>query len=157
DIARTAFLTMDAWLAGIESDRSSAPLAAKVVADKPAAAVDACWPASTLTQGGPEVVDPGYAGACGQAFPYYGDARQAAGQPLTGTVLACTLRPLTPRDLPGLTVAEWLRLRRAFPHGVCDWSRPGVGYQPSFPWITFAGGPGGQPLGPPPRSFPLHH
>src|SRR5262249_54183450 len=86
DIARTAFLTMDAWLAGIESDRSSAPLAAKVVADKPAAAVDACWPASTLTQGGPEVVDPGYAGACGQAFPYYGDARQEAGQPLTGTV-----------------------------------------------------------------------
>src|SRR5262249_28752923 len=28
DIARTAFLTMDAWLAGIEADRSSARLAA---------------------------------------------------------------------------------------------------------------------------------
>ena len=49
---------------------------------------------------------------------------------------------------------EWTQVQAAFPSGVCDWSKPGVGQQPSTPWLTFAGGPGGQPLGPPPTSQP---
>jgi hypothetical protein len=35
---------------------------------------------------------------------------------------------------------------------VCDWSRPGVGQQPARPWATYADGPGGHPLPPPPTS-----
>jgi hypothetical protein len=146
---------MDAWLAGIEADHRSLPAAAKVRAHKPAAAVDACWPASTTTQGGAEVVDPEYAGACGQAFPHYADARQVAGQRVSGTTLKCQLRPLHRRDVPGLSDVDWARVRAAFPAGVCDWSRRGVGYQRSLPWMSFAAGPGGQPLGSQPRSAPI--
>jgi hypothetical protein len=36
---------------------------------------------------------------------------------------------------------------------ICDFSRPGVGQQPPIaPWLTFSAGPGGVPLGPPPKS-----
>ena len=48
--------------------------------------------------------------------------------------------------------AEWAQLQATFPGGVCDWSKPGVNQQPSTPWLTFAGGPGGQQLGPAPTS-----
>jgi hypothetical protein len=156
DIAARALLTMDAWLAGIEADHSAAPRPAKVLAHKPAAAVDACWPASTLAAGGPEVVDPDYTGACAQAFPHYGDARQVAGQRISGVALSCALRPLHRADATGATDAEWAQLQAAFPRGVCDWSRRAPGYRRSLPWMSFAAGPGGRPLGDPPRSFPIH-
>jgi hypothetical protein len=155
DISLDAFLTMDRWLAGIEADTTGAPLAAKVLSHKPAEAVDACWMENTRTQGGPRTVDPGYTGACGLAFPRYGDAREVAGQPVSGTALKCQLGPLRRQDLPELGDAKWSRLEAAFPDGVCDWSRPGVSYQPSLPWMTFAGGPGGEPLGAAPHSFPV--
>jgi Tannase-like family of unknown function (DUF6351) len=153
DIALHAFLTMAQWLDGITGDHSNRPLARKVIAHKPAAAVDACWPDGTLAAGGAEVVDPEYAGTCGRTFPHYGDARGVAGDPLTGQVLKCQLRPLDPRDYAvGFDAAQWATMRTIFPAGVCDYRRPSVGHQPSVPWLTFAAGPGGEPLGPPPGS-----
>jgi hypothetical protein len=53
------------------------------------------------------------------------------------------------------TDAQWARLQAAFPTGVCDWNQPGVDWQPSLLWPTFANGPGGEPLTPPPVSQPL--
>lgn len=156
EITLAALLTMDAWLAGIEADHRPLPRAAKVRAHRPAAAVDACWPASTTTSAGPQVIDPEYAGACGQAFPHFGDARQVAGQRLSGATLKCQLRPLRRAELPGLSDVDWARLRAALPGGGCDWSRPSVGFGRSLPWLSFAAGPGGRPLGPPPRSEPVH-
>ncbi|MGH2829180.1 MAG: DUF6351 family protein, partial [Actinomycetota bacterium] len=50
------------------------------------------------------------------------------------------------------TQEQWTRLQSAFPTGVCDWSKPGVDQVRSMPWTTFAGGPGGVPLGAPPVS-----
>ncbi len=51
------------------------------------------------------------------------------------------------------TDAEWQRLEAAFPQGVCDWSKPGVGQeQTPLRWATFATGPGGTTLGAAPRS-----
>ncbi|HSR26071.1 MAG TPA: DUF6351 family protein, partial [Candidatus Eisenbacteria bacterium] len=52
------------------------------------------------------------------------------------------------------TADQWARLQRAFPTGVCDWRLPGVNQRPSVSWLTFAGGPGGEPLGPAPTSRP---
>ena len=47
--------------------------------------------------------------------------------------------------LPGVTFtdAQWAALQATFPTGVCDFSKPGVGFQPNVPWLTYAGGPGG--------------
>jgi hypothetical protein len=63
--------------------------------------------------------------------------------------------PFTPTAGPAL--GQWDRLRAAFPDGVCDYGRRGVGQVPAEPGTTFAAGPGGAPLGPAPQSQPLGH
>jgi len=147
DIALKALTTMDGWLAAIKADRRPIRPSAKVIADKPRTAMDACWPASTPSAGGAEVVDPEYAGTCGTAFPHYGDARLAAGDRLSGLTLKCALTPLRRSDLPQLTHAQLAAVRTAVPSGQCDFSARPVGYRRSLPWLSFNRGPGGQPLG----------
>jgi hypothetical protein len=93
---------------------------------------------------------------CRDLYPYYGEPRIAAGGPMAGDVWRCQLKPLRRSDYNvQFTPDEWTSLQKAFPSGVCDWSKPGVDEQPSIPWMTFADGPGGKPLGPPPRSTPV--
>lgn len=143
-VTSAAFATMDQWLTAIEADHRSIPQADKVVQDKPGTATDSCW-ISNL-----QVTDQSL---CHAAFPYFADPRIAAGGPLADNVLKCQLKPLNPADYTRtFTAAQWAELRQAFPTGVCDYRKPGIGQQPSTPWMTFAGGPGGQPLGPPPSS-----
>jgi hypothetical protein len=74
-----------------------------------------------------------------------------AGGPLEENILKCQLKPLSASDYaPAVfTAAQLARLNAAFPGGVCDWSKAGVGQQPAISPLTFAGGPGGAPL--PPR------
>jgi hypothetical protein len=142
-----AFTLVDEWLSRIEADHSHRTLAEKVRRDRPAAAVDTCW-----FEGHP-VTDHS---TCRALFPYFGDPRIAAGGPLSDDVLKCALEPLERADYPvAFTDDQWARLRAAFPAGVCDYRRPGVGQQPTIPWLSFAHGPGGRPLGPAPRSVAL--
>ncbi|MFI5626149.1 DUF6351 family protein [Nocardioides sp. NPDC051685] len=139
-----AFLLIDKWLANVEADASSDPLEVKVLRDKPADAVDACWIA------GEKVTD---MSRCRAAFPYFADPRIAAGGPLADNILKCQLKPLDRDDYAvDFTNAQWERLRKVFTAGVCDYRKPGVAQQPSIPWLTFSDGPGGQPLGAAPRS-----
>ncbi|MEU6230616.1 DUF6351 family protein [Streptomyces sp. NPDC047042] len=146
DASEKAFVLMDSWLARIEADTSTDPLETKVVRDKPAAAVDACW------IGGHEITD---MSVCRAAYPYFGLPRTAAGGPVANNILKCRLKPLNRGDYTSdFTNAQWDRLRNTFPEGVCDYSKPGVAQQPSLPWLTFADGSGGQPLGAPPKSSP---
>jgi hypothetical protein len=151
DVAALALTTMDAWLAGIEADRRRLPLEVKVRLHKPADAVDSCWPAG----GASRVVDPGYAGPCRTAFPFYADARNVAGERLSGQALKCRTEPLRRSMLPQLSDAEFAAVEGALPSGACDWSRRAVGYRPSLPWMTFTAGPGGRPLGPAPVSYQI--
>ena len=142
-----AFALVDRWLARIAADRSRRSPAEKVRLDKPADAVDTCWIE------GRRVTD---WSLCRAAYPYFGDPRIAAGGPLADDVLKCALRPLDREEYGvAFTDDQWARLRAAFPAGVCDYKRPGPGRRPSVPWMSFAAGPGGRPLGPPPRSRPL--
>jgi hypothetical protein len=146
DIALKSLLLMDNWLAGIEADHSGAPLAWKVRAHKPADAVDACW------INGQQTTD---LTLCAATYPPFADTRIAAGSPLTDDILQCQLRSPHRTDYRvSFSDAEWSALRAAFPFGVCDWNRPGVGTQPSKTWLTFEDGPGGRPLGNPPVSHP---
>ena len=50
------------------------------------------------------------------------------------------------------TPGQWSTLQATFPDGVCDFSKPGVGFTPTVAWLTYAGGPGGMPLPAAPRS-----
>jgi len=137
DVALKSFLLMDKWLSNIESDTRNEPLRKKVLDDKPAGAVDACFtgPYGAST----EVED---AATCATLFPHYGDARIGAGEPLVDNAMACRLKPLDPADYSvTFTSAQWARLQAAFPNGVCDWSETPLAYrQHSIPWLTYAGG-----------------
>ncbi len=135
--------TVDAWLAAVEADTSSDPLSEKIARHKPAEAVDACFRAGGVVQ---DVM-------CNGDWQYYSNPRLVAGWPFTLDHFKCQLKPLSRADYPvDFTDGEWQRLAQAFPTGVCDYSKPPVGEQPSIPWITFAEGPGGRPLGEPPVS-----
>lgn len=145
------FEVVNEWLGAIEQDTSAAAIEAKVVRNKPAAAVDGCFLAGQPVDN--ETV-------CEAAYTENVLPRMAAGMPITGDVLKCRLKPLYRADyrIHGIrfTDSQWTRLLETFPTGVCDWSKPGVGQQrPREPWLTLANGPGGTPLGPPPQSIPI--
>ena len=143
---------VDAWVAAIEADPSDDPARVEVARNRPVEAVDGC------VDGGEVSRD---MQSCIAANPYAADPRIAAGGPLTSDVLKCQLQA-PDRSSYGVDFsdAQWDRLLAAFPDGVCDWSRRGVGSQPSIPWLTFIDTdgdaiPGGEPLGPPPASEPF--
>jgi hypothetical protein len=142
-------LTIDKWLAAVEADTSEATLEEKLVANKPAEAVDTCFPAGGVTRDvmctDPATGVPGW--------QYYGNPRLQAGGNFTLDHFQCQRKPLNPADYPvSFTSDQWLRLMQAFPTGVCDYEQTPVGYQPSIPWMTFADGSHGTPLGDPPTS-----
>ncbi len=132
------FDAMDAWLAAIEADASADPLPVKVSRNRPAGVFDACYRAGGVVQDL----------TCDGDWQYYSNPRLVAGMPVTNDVFKCQLKPLDPAHYPvAFTPDQWAQLQEAFPTGVCDWTKPSVGQQPSLPWVSFAGGPGGEPLG----------
>ena len=67
-----------------------------------------------------------------------------------------------PRGLPGRRspMPSGRSCSKAFPDGVCDWSKPGTGQGHNVAWLTYQDAKGdviygGRPMGPPPRSRPL--
>lgn len=143
-----ALTVMDQWLAGIKGDRSSLPLAQKVIRHKPPLAHDRC------TDGQGHDLD---TALCPALNPYYASPRIVAGSPFTEDAVKCQLKPLVQSDYSPVqfTPAQWSQLRALFPKGVCDWSRPGVGQQRTVAWQTYSAGPGGKALPPAPRSVSL--
>ncbi|WP_326544053.1 DUF6351 family protein [Pseudorhodoferax sp.] len=142
------FLSVDAWLAAVEADTSSDPLPTKIWRNRPETVFDACF-----RPGGVVLKDNLFCEGNGD-WRFYASPRLTAGWAFTNDTLKCQLKPLAAADYPGITFTaeQWARLQETFPTGVCDWTKPGVGEQPSIPWLTYAGGPGGQPLGDPPKS-----
>ena len=80
---------------------------------------------------------------------------------MTDDVLKCQLKPLRRDDYPvRFTDAEWQSLQKAFPGGVCDYSKPGVDQRPTIPWLTYQDSRGnviygGRPMGSAPLSRPF--
>jgi hypothetical protein len=133
---------MDAWLTNIENDHSHHSAQQKVLADKPAALTDGCFISGSLVQ--QTLTDPG-TGQCGAAYPVASNPRLVSGEPLTMPALKCSLKPLDFGDYPvTFTAAEQAELRQAFPAGVCDYNRPGVGAQaPIASWLSYGDNPDG--------------
>jgi len=126
---------------------------AQVVAGKPATAVDLCY----LT-GDTNFTTPVFDFAVCDADPRlqkHASPRQVAGGSIEENILKCQLKPLNPADYAPVTftAAQWTRLSNAFASGVCDWSRRGVGQREAISPLTFAAGPGGERLPPPPRAM----
>ena len=132
---------MDAWLTNIENDHSHRSARHKVLDDKPAGLTDGCFLSATdlVHQ---TLTDPG-TGQCGTSYPVASNPRLVAGEPLTMPALKCSLKPLNFRDYPvTFTAAEKSELRQAFPAGVCDYNRPGVGVRPPIAsWLSYGDNP----------------
>ena len=153
--APSQFDAMRAWLDAVYSDPSDDPLPSKIASNKPADVRDTCY--ASDAQGGPQE-DLFCTGTPAQ-WQYYSHMRWVAGWPMELDTFKCQLKPLDPHDyrlssgeVIDFTAEEWGKLQEAFPTGVCDFSKPAVAHQPTIPWITFADGPGGRPLGDPPTS-----
>lgn len=152
-----SLLTMDTWLSNLlvsapKATLNSVRTQAKVIDAKPATAFDLCY----LT-GDPTFSNPVTDMALCDADPRlqkHESPRQVAGGSISENILKCQLKPIVAADyLPAtLTGAQMARMQAVFPGGVCDWSKPGVGQQEAISPLTFAAGPGGQPLPPAPVS-----
>jgi uncharacterized tannase-like protein DUF6351 len=143
--ASQAIVAMDGWLAAIEKDTRSVPLSQKVIQDKPKSLVERC------TNGGGQELPPE---ECDSVVQSYTSPRIEAGMPFTDDTIKCELRPLRRSSYYPVQFsdAEWATLEKAYPSGVCDYGKPGVDRVPTVPWLSYADGPGGQPLGKPPAS-----
>lgn len=148
-----ALVAMDRWLAAVEKDRSSRTLAQKVAADRPSDLRDQCkdLDGSVLNEG-----------ACPGPLEYrFSTPREAAGMGPTADVLKCQLKPLDRDDYQAtpLSDSQWQRLQKAFPTGVCDYSKPGVSQHKTIAWLSYGDARravyGGVPLGQPPVSTPF--
>jgi hypothetical protein len=169
DYAAMRFDLLNEWLARVEADTSNRPLRAKIVANKPAGAVDQCWRSATGWSSDSSVCNTGanpsmastVTGSGDTAlytptdseWPVFRDTRVASGEPLKSDIMKCELKSVAASDYKvTFTALQWARLQAAFPYGVCDYGKPGVGQVEPAPWQTFMGGPGGQPLGAAPVS-----
>jgi hypothetical protein len=126
---------MGQWLDAIKADGTSRSLAAKVIGDKPAGAVDACW------IGGNRIDEPaviGGTGICQATYPPHSLPRGVAGMPIDSLAAKCQLRPINASDYGSPSPAQLTRLGQIFPNGVCGYSKPGVGEQGlSGTWQSF--------------------
>lgn len=141
--ANEALVAMDRWLAAIERDRGSEPLAQKVAEDRPADVTDRCVVA--------ELADACDAEELQVLQTRLSTPRQEAGGPLANDVVACRLTPLDRADfdfmLAPFTDDQWTTLEATFPRGVCDWSQPGVGQGPAQTWLRYDAADGGPAYG----------
>lgn len=135
-----AFVKMDAWLAAVEKDRRDLPLARKIALDRPADVTDRCQDVPGVELAGTPA-EP----VCrlDLAQTRLSTPREQAGDGTANDRVACRLRPLERSEFDSLPLplsdAQWSRLQRIFPQGVCDYSRPGQGQGPAQTWLTYAG------------------
>jgi hypothetical protein len=150
-----SFDTIDKWVAAIKADTTSATLEQKIASHRPVDAFDFCFLASDKTFLN-KLTD---FGLCdGDPFlKKHTSPRQVAGGPLAENILKCQLRPIDRSDYDpfGITDAQLARLRAAFPDGVCDFSKPGVGQQPAVSPLDFSAGPGGTAMPAAPTSMTI--
>ncbi|MFE6157793.1 DUF6351 family protein [Streptomyces sp. NPDC056486] len=130
--------SMDRWLTNIAADGSSRGKQAKVIANKPNGLSDACYLTPSKRVHTPLTYPA--SGPCADKYPIGADPRLQAGEPLAETTLKCALQPLDFDDYRiRFTKTERAQLHKAFPKGVCDYTRPGPG-QNERPrtWIDYS-------------------
>jgi hypothetical protein len=132
------------WVEAYKSDSSRASDRVKVIRNKPSGAVDGCWTKELNPRfiAEPQTWSREPDSQCNALWPSYSFARKVAGGPLDGNILKCRLTAPHPRDYRmNFSSAEWDRLIRIFPEGVCDWSRRGVAQRSVVPWASFGPSP----------------
>jgi hypothetical protein len=129
------------WVDAYKADASALSQRAKVIAKKPAEAVDGCFTsalppvfiAETQT-----LASTGAPGTCNALYPSWTYPRAQAGAAVAADKLKCQLKPVAAGDyVASFSTDELARLNAAFPGGVCDWSKPGVGQTATVAYSSF--------------------
>ncbi len=145
--ANEALLDMDRWLTAVEADTSRAPLADKVVTNKPADVTDRCVVAEAAAACSVEELQ--------TLQTRLSTPRQEAGGPAANDNVACRLKPFTTDDYGPVaalfTPDQVAELEAIFADGVCDWSRSGRGVGGTETWLRYdardgSNAYGGRPL-----------
>lgn len=123
----TAMDTLGTWMDNIAADGSKATLPEKVVNNKPADAVDACWITGNRINA---VAQIGADNQCENQYPPHSLPINQAGAPLDSIVGKCQTKPVSPAEYGNPDPTQISRLNAIFPSGVCDYSKPGVEEQP---------------------------
>ena len=162
---------VDEWLAVVEADNRKVPLARKIIDAKAEAGVTERCVAANGNDAPLQLCDatvdptifssPRIEAGGGDQAPVNGVGPETVG--FTDDRLDCQTMPIEDFVYAGkkfseaFTAAQQAALKTAFPTGVCDYSKPGKGFQDAVPWLTYqnANGSvvyGGTPLGAPPVS-----
>ena len=135
---RQAIVQMDLWLTALSKDASNDKAIARIRRAKPADLVDACWTKDATPQ---KVVEKQQymAGRCNDIYPSHSFPRGVAGAPIANDIIKCQLKPISASEYKAtMSADDMARLKKIFPAGVCDWSKPGVDQQPlAGTWQTF--------------------
>jgi hypothetical protein len=136
---------MGRWLTAVVADTSNRSRAEKVVANKPADVVDACWTSATMTPPNTKIVEPQVlegTGLCNTLFPRGVPPEYVAGAPIALDVIKCQLKAIDMADYSvAFSPAQRARLGAIFPNGVCDWSKKGVQQAKQKTWASFGPSP----------------
>jgi len=131
---------MGAWLTAVVADNSDRSRAEKVVANKPADVVDACWTTEGVKIVEPQVLEG--TGQCNALFPRGVPPEFVAGAPIELDVIKCQLKAIDVNDYQvAVTPQQLAQLAAIFPTGVCDWSKKGVKQVEAVPWASYGPSP----------------
>jgi hypothetical protein len=125
-VVQEALRQMDRWLENLSSDSAHDAAIDRIARAKPADLVDACW---TRDKEPRKIVEPMVRGAgrCEELYPSAPSPREVAGAPVTSDIIKCQLKPVSATEYKvSFTTEELGRLKKIFPAGVCDWSKPAL-------------------------------
>ncbi len=151
-------LAMNSWLDAVEADKRRLTLEEKIAVDRPEDVHDRCTSSEAAEEYVREVEVPGVGKVCESPLveTRFATPRVVAGEEITTDNQECQLKVLERSAYYPIefTEEQWTQLQQAFPTGVCNFSKPGVGQQRTVPWLTYQndseGGSvvyGGKPLG----------
>ncbi|ADD40841.1 DUF6351 family protein [Stackebrandtia nassauensis] len=140
-VAGRALSELDAWVTATAADSDPADSRLdRIARNRPQWLSDSCWTKGDAPQRIWEKQRPDTSGSrCAELYPVWPTPRLVAGGPLANDIVKCQVVDLGDTKVGArLTARQRDRAERVFPHGVCDWSRPGVEQQPlEGTWLKF--------------------
>lgn len=126
NLASEALTVMTRWLDNMAAD-PAALSPDKIARTRPAEAVDAYYTDDSKKHA--EKASWDNSTSWNKVYPVHLEPRLIAGAPVANDIMKCQLKPVDFAEYKvKFSSAQQKRMKKAFPDGVCDWSKPGVGY-----------------------------
>ena len=135
---RQAIVQMDQWLTALSKDASNDKAIARIRRAKPAGLVDACWTKDGRRRRSSRSSSTWRGAAMTSTRRTRSRAPWRVRRSRTTSSSASSGRSAASDTRSRCRADEMTRLKKIFPGGVCDWSKPGIDQQPlAGTWQTF--------------------